>query len=301
MQEDGERQYRSPEALRMAVNAAARRDARGPAVAAAAFYVDRLLYRVFWRGDETFILKGGQSLIARLPKARVTRDIDLLSKRDSLDEALEQLKACALADAGDFLTYEFVDAREIKHSESYRAGCKVRFRPWMGTRELALVSVDLVVDPTFDGIPELRTPNGRLVIGGLGTCDYPLYPIANVVADKVCATLETHEGYPSSRIRDLVDLVSVITGETLRGYELRICLEREGRLRGIGTPLEFMVPLAWKKNDTSYSALAAQADISGELATVEGAEKLVQLFLAPLLATSVDLRWNPKERRWHVA
>lgn len=52
-----EKRYKSPEALRMAVNAAARRDAREPAVAASAFYVDRLLFRLFRDGEGDLLLK----------------------------------------------------------------------------------------------------------------------------------------------------------------------------------------------------------------------------------------------------
>lgn len=293
-----EKRYKSPEALRMAVNAAARRDAREPAVAASAFYINRLLFRFFRDDNGDLLLKGGQSLVARLPKARVTRDIDLLSLRGTLDDALEHVKALATSDAGDFLAYEFVDAREIKRSESYRTGYKVRFRPWLGTRDMALVSVDLVVDPMFDGTPEVRTPRGRLDVEGLATCDYPLYPLAHVIADKVCATMETHDGHPSSRVRDFVDLESVITAETVDVEELRACLEREGRLRGIGRVTEFHVPQHWKGGSANYAALAAQAGVAGELATVEGAESLVRSYLSPVLEGAAGVRWEPREMRW---
>ncbi len=45
---------------------------------------------------------------------------------------------------------------------------------------------------------------------------YRLYPVANQIADKVCATLADYHGRPSSREKDLVDLVVIAVTQSVR-------------------------------------------------------------------------------------
>lgn len=61
-------------------------------------------------------------MLARTVDARATRDIDLLSKKDSLDAAVEELKRLATVDLDDFATFEFLRATPIKTEDEYRMG-----------------------------------------------------------------------------------------------------------------------------------------------------------------------------------
>jgi len=55
-------------------------------------YYDRFLCRVFSEGDESeWVLKGGSSMLARLPNARRTRDTDLYRCGYDKDAALAEL------------------------------------------------------------------------------------------------------------------------------------------------------------------------------------------------------------------
>lgn len=80
--------YPNPAALEMAVKAAAVKSSAETGRAVTSFYFHRLLCRVFASENSTFILKGGQALLARTPEARATRDIDLLSLQSDIDSAL---------------------------------------------------------------------------------------------------------------------------------------------------------------------------------------------------------------------
>ena len=62
--------YRTPEALGMAVTAAARRSGMDVGRAISGFYFHRLLCRAFSVPDSPFLPKGGQSMLARMPSAR---------------------------------------------------------------------------------------------------------------------------------------------------------------------------------------------------------------------------------------
>lgn len=128
--------YKSAAALEMAVKAAAAASPMETGLAVSSFYFHRLLCRVFVGGNESFVLKGGRAMLARTVDARVTRDIDLLSTEENLDEALEKLVRLAETDLGDFVTLEFAESHPIKAEDEYRDGLSARFVPVLGAKRL---------------------------------------------------------------------------------------------------------------------------------------------------------------------
>ncbi|MFC5370447.1 nucleotidyl transferase AbiEii/AbiGii toxin family protein [Arcanobacterium bovis] len=182
--------YKSAAALEMAVKATALTSVQDTGRVISSFYFHRFLCRIFNDGNDSFILKGGQSLLARTADARMTRDIDLLGIQDDLDAALETLVGLAETDLGDFLTFEFVSAHPIKMDDEYRSGLAVKFIPVLGVKRMQLISIDLVVDALSLETAELVTPADRIEIDGLVTCDYLVYAVENALADKLCALTE---------------------------------------------------------------------------------------------------------------
>ena len=82
--------YKTPRALEQAVKAAARKSSRDTSRAIAGFYHDRFLCRVFAADEPAFVLKGGQSMLAKVPGAREAR----------LPGELESITAAEAAVAG---------------------------------------------------------------------------------------------------------------------------------------------------------------------------------------------------------
>ena len=70
--------YKTPKALEQAVKAVAVKSDRDTSRAIAGFYHDRFLCRVFSADEPAFVLKGGQSMLAKIPNARETRDVGLV-------------------------------------------------------------------------------------------------------------------------------------------------------------------------------------------------------------------------------
>lgn len=103
--------------------------------AIAGFYFHRFLCRVFTGDDNRFVLKGGQSVLARTLDARVTRDIDLVAQEESLEEAIADLVQAASVDLDDFVSFTFDRAEQIKAEDEYRCGTKVWFTPLYGNQE----------------------------------------------------------------------------------------------------------------------------------------------------------------------
>lgn len=199
--------YKTPAALEMAVRNAARQSPMDTNRAIAGFYFHRLLCRVFKGDDSRFVLKGGQSVLARTLDARVTRDIDLVAQEESLEEAIADLVQAASIDLDDFVSFVFDRAEQIKAEDEYRCGTKVWFTPFMGTKKLQPISIDLVVDEVRGPEPEVLTPVDRLDIEGLPVCDYRVCRVESALADKLLAMMELHDGRASSRIKDIVDIL----------------------------------------------------------------------------------------------
>lgn len=238
--------YRTPNALEMAVKAAAKDSPLDTGRAISSFYFHRLLCRIFSDSDRKFVLKGGQSMLARTVDARATRDIDLLSKEQSLADALEALKAAASVDLGDHMRFTFEGASEIKTEDEYRSGLGVVFMPWLGPKRMQPMSIDPVIDEIPLDEAELVTPADRIPVEGVEAFDYLVYPVENALADKLCAMLERHGGRPSSRIKDLVDILVYAVTCPVDGSKLAANIKREAGARKICLPGHFVLPEGWE-------------------------------------------------------
>lgn len=137
---------KTPAALEMAVKEAAKKSPLDTNRAIAGFYFHQLLCRVFGDPDSPFVLKGGQSVLARTVDARATRDIDLLARETSVEAAVADPRRLAGIGLGDFISFSFDKADPIKADDEYRNGMKVWFTPSLGSKPLQAVSVDLAVD-----------------------------------------------------------------------------------------------------------------------------------------------------------
>ncbi len=284
----------------MAVKQAAKESSQDTGRAIAGFWHHRLLCRVFADGNRSFVLKGGHAMLARTVDARATRDIDLLSTTSSLDRALEDLKRLALRDLDDFVTFEFIDARPIKTADEYRSGLTVRFACLLGARKVHDVSIDLVVDEVTLEDVDVVTPLDRLDIRGVDTCDYCVYPIDAVLADKLCGIIEPHAGRPSSRVKDLVDVLVVISSMGVDGDRLASRIDTELSVRKLVRPQEFHLPAHWNQQySVTYAVMSKRAHLPDAAAHLNDAQELAQKLFNPALdATSRGKEWNWQARAW---
>ena len=162
--------HKTPAALEMAVKEAAKKSPLDTNRAIAGFYFHRLLCRVFSDPDSPFVLKGGQSVLARTVDARATRDIDLLARETSVEAAVADLRRLAGIGLDDFISFSFDKAEPIKADDEYRSGMKVWFTPSLGGKSLQAVSVDLVVDEVDDVAPDMVSAEelaAKLQLAGL--------------------------------------------------------------------------------------------------------------------------------------
>ncbi|MFI9569991.1 nucleotidyl transferase AbiEii/AbiGii toxin family protein [Microbispora rosea] len=192
------------------------------------FAYDRLLARLFTSDEDGWILKGGVALLIRLSVARHSADVDVVARADSVEAGLAALRGAAETELGDFFSFRFDRPRSLVQGVD---GVRVSVEAWLGSRRFERFGVDLVTGAVMTGEPEVSPPTLTLDIPGLVRPPYRLYPLADTVADKVMAILEDHSGRPSTRFRDLVDLVLIARSRSLQADALSTALTSEAQRR----------------------------------------------------------------------
>ena len=258
---------------------------------------DRFLCRVFANGNETFVLKGGSGLLARIPDARMTRDIDFATnEKISAVDALTEMKRIAAIDLGDWCHFTLTKHEESMDENGYSRLLRLRFATFVGVEEKDPVLIDLSLDCTTTLPPERITPANRIKIAEVNEYDYLIYPLVDQLADKFCAIMELQPGgYPSSRMKDLVDVVTYATHETFDRKDLRLAIESECAKRGMDIPVCFAAPDFWKNRFTSF----AKGKLSNEYTNFYAASDIASRFFDTVLASSCENKtWNPKTIAW---
>lgn len=292
--------YKSAAALEMAVKEAAKASPQDTNRAISDFYFHRFLCRIFANSNDTFVLKGGHGVLARTINARATRDIDLLSTRDNLEDALVDLQRLAQRDLGDFLHFEYAGAEPIKPNDEYRSGLSVKFIPLMGTKRMQPLSIDLVIDEIPLEEVDLVTPADRITVKDLAICDYLVYPVGAALADKLCALCERHNGLASSRVKDLVDIVVYALSCDVDGTDLQMHLQREIAVRKLGSIQSFTLPEEWgDRQSRQYAKLCSQTGIPSRFHQIGEASRLACSLLNPALEQQCERsHWDHVNLSW---
>ena len=110
----------------------------------------------------------------------------------------------------------------------------------------------------------------------------------------------THDGKPSSRIKDLVDVAIYATTVDIDGGELCRRVRSEAGARGIVLPDRFSVPDEWKQlYEGAFKKLVSRTGLSSELSDIAAAEALAASLFDPVLARKAgDLHWDHESLSW---
>lgn len=260
------------------------------------FAYDRLLARLFTDPAGGWILKGGISMIARVPVARHTADVDIATTGRSIERALADLTAAASCDLGDFFNFRMDPPRSLVQGvEGVRVGVSTE----IGHRFFERFGVDLVTGSRITGDVEHGAPIIDLGIPGLVRPDYVLYPIADALADKILATVETHNGRPSTRFRDLVDIVLIARHQHVYANAAMAATDSERERRDLALPRAFDVPdrSLWARGYAN-----AARDVPGLTEKdVDAALAIAKQLVDPILDGSATGIWQPRSQSWAPA
>ena len=297
--------YADPAALRQAINerlrALVREDSRLQlADLQRQFAYDRFLTRVFLAVDrDRWVLKGAAALLARLHgRTRHTVDVDLYREESGPEEAEAALRAAASRDLGDFFRFTLSPGRPVAQAGAAR---RVPVVAYLGATEFASFHVDLVTGIAMTGEPDEVPSLVPIELSGLETVRYRIYPIADHVADKVCALLELHPraagpSQVSTRYRDLADLAVIAHAEVVAAEDLRVALASEANRRGLSLPATLPTPTigAWR---SGYARVARDVPSLAER-DLEVALSTVRAFLDPVFEGTAAGVWDPATMRW---
>lgn len=292
-------QYENAGQFDRAAKKSIRESGRDPGVAYREMLRDRFLCRIFSEDDTRFLLKGGAGMLARIPAARATRDVDFaMCGKESAEVAIKALNRLASKDLGDFCTFRLTSWKESLDENGYSRLLRLRYATYVGDEEKDPILIDLSLDCITTQPAERVSPANRIEIKGVAVFDYMAYPLADQLADKLCAIMEIQPGgWQSSRMKDLVDVVTYATNEPIGLIQLAHAIRSECSKRLMTVPTRFKAPESWS---TRFAAFARKNGISAEYADFEAASELASAFFDPALAeiTAVDSTWNPIRVEW---
>lgn len=293
------RAYETPAAFDRAVKKAVKMAEGDPGEGYRQVLRDRFMCRVFHGGNENFVLKGGSGMLARIPHARATKDLDFAStERISAAAALSEMERIAAIDLGDWCTFRLTKSEESMDENGYSRLLKLRFATFVGSEEKDPVLIDLSLDCTTTLPPERITPLNRVMVEGIESCDYLAYPLPDQLADKLCAIMEKQpNGYPSSRMKDLVDVVTYACGEHFDFRQLKRAIESECGKRGMAVPERFAAPEVWRPR---FGGFAKKSQIPERFASYDVAANLASMFYDPVLSDKDgrDAEWEIDALQW---
>jgi Nucleotidyl transferase AbiEii toxin, Type IV TA system len=252
---------------------------------------DRLLERLYLV-DEGWIIKGATALLARDIGVRATIDIDVY--REAVRDIAEaDLRRAAALDIGDWFRFEIGPPRPVVDG----GGVRLPMTALVGTTVWVQFHVDLVgADLRMTGEPEDVPPLARVVMPDVEQHGYRAYPLVDHVAAKVCAILERHglTGAPSTRYRDLVDLVAIVRAASVEAGPQITALRSEAQRRSLQLPERFAV-LDRAMWEPGYAA-EANRSLLPTARTLD--EATVTPCLDPLLGGRARDMWDPQSAQW---
>lgn len=255
---------------------------------------DRLLERLYLL-DDGWVVKGAAALLARDLGVRATIDIDVY-RAAAREDAEAELREAAGRDIGDWFRFEIGSGQAVGDAGS---GVRLPVSAYVGPTEWATFHVDLVgSDLRMTGQPDTVGPLAQVAMPDIEQHGYRVYPLVDHIADKVVATFQRYgtTGRPSTRYRDLVDLVCIVTRAVIDAATQLRALASEAQRRGIALPGRFDVPnrALW---EPGYAAEAARSLLT-VARTLDDALGVVRPCLDPLLAGTASGSWDPSTGRW---
>jgi hypothetical protein len=260
----------------------------------------RVAFELFLRrllavAPDRWVLKGALALDFRLAAAtRPTKDIDL-GRDDDEAAAIRDITATQQLALDDFFTFAATKTDELDDTDEFSA---VRFHvtAQLAGRTFEQFLVDIGFSDTISWAPDTIHTSTLLSFAGIEPLALPAIPLPQHLAEKVHAYTRTYgaSGQPSTRPKDLVDILLIESAATIDAGSLRHALGGtfgERALQSLPVTLP-PPPPTWAD---PYKRLADTVNIEPDLST---AFILAATFLDPVLAGHAHGHWDSQGRRW---
>lgn len=255
---------------------------------------ERLMARLLVIGPDHWVLKGGVALDFRyLPRARATRDLDL-AWLGTEDEATKDLLAVQSVDLGDHFNFA-VERKELPEwtgtrSASYRIDVEI------GGHHYTSVVVDVGFGDAVGKAPDVLSAPDFLRFAEIDPTAIPTLPLPFHIAEKVHAYTRRYVSGPSSRPKDLIDLVVISSHERTEAGSLQDALHQTFAIRDTH-PLPDFLPEPPRDWTAPYGRVARDIGIPARL---EVGYDRASNFLNPILGgtSSREASWDPADQVW---
>ncbi len=231
--------------------------------------------------NSQWVLKGGTGLAIRMPAARHSRDLDLSHQsQNELADAVAELVQAGRASGRDPFVFDI----RVKHSLTGVArGQTLAVTARLGQTTYQQFPIDMTTGITLVG--NIDVQHHPLPVQIEDVAEPPpmrLYPLADQTADKVAAMYETHgDNRPSSRYRDLVDLILITKHHALDRKLLAVALRNQAAIRTLDLPATLRVPGPdW---ESGYERSAAHAAFASHERKLKWALQNVGIQIEPAL------------------
>jgi hypothetical protein len=258
---------------------------------------ERFLARLATTFGDRVILKGGVALTLRLPRVRVTRDLDLRvvgAPSRLLDDLVD---AGQLAEGPDFFTFTVepdpdhptILAEGLAYGgERFRVAAELDGKIFGSRFGLDIVFADPMVRP-----PEILLGSDVFSFAGISPVSVRAYAREVHVAEKLHA-FTMPRARPNSRIKDLPDLALLATTGPFESRALRETIIETYAQRATHVfPVELPeAPPGW---ETPYARMAHENSL--RWASLAEVTEAVRAFLNPVLRGDLGV-WSPDRWAW---
>lgn len=262
---------------------------------------DRLLARLVNHQPDRWVLKGGYALQLRLEHAhdvrpRTTRDVDLQTVIPR-EHVREELIRAALTDLGDWVQFNVSELTAPHEDEQAleQGALRSQVEMLLDGRHFETFNVDIGLHAPLLSQADMLMLPPLLEFADISPVQVPCYPLAQHVAEKVHAYTRVYASGPSTRVKDLVDLILIAElGQAMSSVELRQALEMTFTERGSMLPARLPEPPAnWEK---PYRELAREARLNQFV--LSEAMTAVRRFIDPILSQQHAGSWDRAQWRW---
>jgi predicted nucleotidyltransferase component of viral defense system len=260
----------------------------------------RVAFELFLRrllvvAPDRWVLKGALALNFRLATAtRSTKDIDL-GRDDDEQAAIGDITAAQQLVLDDYFTFAATRTDELEDTDEFSA---VRFHvtAQLAGRTFEQFLVDIGFSDTISWTPDTVHTSQSLSFAGIAPFAVPAIPIPQHLAEKVHAYTRTYgqSHKPSTRPKDLVDILLIERSATIRADDLRHALESTFAERA-RQPLPTNLPPPPATWADPYRRLADTVNMEPDLSA---AFTRAAAFLDPVLAGHAHGQWDTHRGEW---
>lgn len=266
------------------------------------------LRRVFSVDNPGWMLKGGASLLMRNGTGRFTRDLDLSRAEEwsNSQTVAEEFREIAQRQSDDPFTFrvEKVDTIHPTDPTGYSGpSVRIHISANIGLRQFHKFTIDVTVR-RLTQFPAARVPVVpiiNLITGNENSECFYVYATAieGHLADKICAMYESYPSGPSTRYRDLTDIITILQTQSFSAEKLTNALYHESHRRHLSLPHELKSPgLEWEKGFSDHAK--KDGSLTKNLQNLSNALSYAGNCINPILA-DIPLAngyWDYRQHQW---